>query len=297
LVKSTKSTTVSKTTMDPKLLSTREAASLLGVGTTSIKRWADEGVLACIKTAGGHRRYEREAVMALLGRPLPADGVTAGASGAPAVARAGARLTVDTWLELLIHGQGSAEVVASLQHERGALGSWLRVAESLGAVIVELGRRWETGAISVLQEHLASARLMRALSIAAEAIALPAAAPRALLMTAASDDHTLGLHLVELVLREAGWAGRWLGRRAPVDQVVRFVEDGQAELVAVSASSYSTDTQSLAAQAQRIGDACRARGVPLLLGGEGAWPERPTHGQRLRGLSQLRELLGRLEAR
>jgi hypothetical protein len=33
------------------------------------------------------------------------------------------------------------------------------------------------------------------------------------------------------------------------------------------------------------------------LGGEGAWPERPTHGQRLRGLSQLRELLGRLEAR
>ncbi|MCO4764109.1 MAG: helix-turn-helix domain-containing protein [Myxococcales bacterium] len=41
------------------LLSTRAAAALLGVGTTTIKRWADEEVLACVKTAGGHRRFRR----------------------------------------------------------------------------------------------------------------------------------------------------------------------------------------------------------------------------------------------
>jgi photoactive yellow protein len=38
-------------------LTTREAAAYLNVGTTSIKRWCDEGALDCEKTAGGHRRF------------------------------------------------------------------------------------------------------------------------------------------------------------------------------------------------------------------------------------------------
>ena len=50
------------------LITTRSAASLLGVGTTSVKRWADEGTLPCVKTAGGHRRFRRSDVMALLRR-------------------------------------------------------------------------------------------------------------------------------------------------------------------------------------------------------------------------------------
>jgi photoactive yellow protein len=39
---------------------------LLGVGTTSIKRWADDGTLPCVKTAGGHRRFLRSEVLRLL---------------------------------------------------------------------------------------------------------------------------------------------------------------------------------------------------------------------------------------
>ena len=54
-------------------LSTREAAHVLGVGTTSIKRWAEEGSLHCIKTAGGHRRFLRADVLAF--RSLKAEGV------------------------------------------------------------------------------------------------------------------------------------------------------------------------------------------------------------------------------
>ena len=48
-----------------KLLTTREAAARLGVGTTTIKRWSDEGVLHCVRTAGGHRRYRQSDVLAL----------------------------------------------------------------------------------------------------------------------------------------------------------------------------------------------------------------------------------------
>jgi len=39
---------------------------MLGVGTTSIKRWSDEGKLPAFKTQGGHRRYRRRDVEGLL---------------------------------------------------------------------------------------------------------------------------------------------------------------------------------------------------------------------------------------
>ena len=48
--------------MEHQHLTTREAAAYLGVGTTSIKRWADEGVLDCVRTVGGHRRFTRNAL-------------------------------------------------------------------------------------------------------------------------------------------------------------------------------------------------------------------------------------------
>jgi hypothetical protein len=54
------------------------------------------------------------------------------------------------------------------------------------------------------------------------------------LVCASDDDHTLGLSLAELCLREVGIGPLWLGRRTPV-----------AELVVVSASSTQTNRKGL----------------------------------------------------
>lgn len=48
------------------LLRPREVAALFGVRTTSIARWAREGRLNAVLTPGGHRRYRRADVQALL---------------------------------------------------------------------------------------------------------------------------------------------------------------------------------------------------------------------------------------
>ncbi len=50
------------------MLTTREAAHELGVGPTTVKRWADEGLLETGRTAGGHRRYTRQSVERLARR-------------------------------------------------------------------------------------------------------------------------------------------------------------------------------------------------------------------------------------
>lgn len=57
------------------LLTTREAADILGVGPTTVKRWSDEGKLPALKTAGGHRRYREVDVLAMRNRGETSDGI------------------------------------------------------------------------------------------------------------------------------------------------------------------------------------------------------------------------------
>src|ERR687890_1060025 len=46
-------------------LTSKEAARVLGVSEASVKRWADSGLLPMEKTAGGHRRFRPEDLVAV----------------------------------------------------------------------------------------------------------------------------------------------------------------------------------------------------------------------------------------
>jgi len=255
------------------LISTREVARLAGVGPSAVKRWADDGQLQCARTAGGHRRFARAEVERFL-RQQAGAGPSAG----------------DQWMDGLLGSRDALGLQAVLLSERARLGAWWRVGEAAGAALARLGELWRAGEISIVEEHLASERLARALARVCEAIPIDPGAPRALLACADGDEHTLGLHLVELTLREAGWTSLWAGRRTPTDEAAAAVRRGGVELLAVSASLASEDAVGLRRQAEALGRACRVAAVPLVLGGAGAWPERPRHGHRLRGLEPLHRL-------
>ena len=233
-----------------------------------------------------------------------------------------------SFLETLTNGVTGPAVVQHLMAQRQTLGSWFVVAESLATVLGEMGRSWVRGELTVIQEHIASERLTRALSQCAERIEFtwhreapvpepletadleplsasfgdrePVTAdgpPTCMLMVAEGDDHTLGLHLVELCLREAGWNVIWAGRRMPVHAVCdHILASPEIDMLAVSASEFSRDAAALADQATRLGQACQKRDIPMLLGGMGAWPEQPVHGHRLRTFNELSAWLNRSNA-
>lgn len=250
------------------LLSTVDVGRLAGVGPTAVKRWADQGLLRCVKTAGGHRRFEREEVQRFL----------EGLRGA------GASSVVD--LLLATDGLG---VEARLLTERSRLGSWLAVAEFLGTALVELGERWRTGRVTIVQEHMASERLHRALARIAEALPLAPGAPRCLLACAEGDRHALGLSLVELALREAGWNTLWAGQDTPAEELAALARSRGADLFALSASAANRDEVGLRRQAVAVGEACAEAGIPLALGGEGAWPDPPPYGERFHDIARFVE--------
>jgi excisionase family DNA binding protein len=72
---------------DDELLRPREVAALLGVRTATIARWSRQGRLSPLLTPGGHRRYTRASVLAVL-EEEPAT---------PAMAEDAARLYEQGW--------------------------------------------------------------------------------------------------------------------------------------------------------------------------------------------------------
>src|SRR3954468_1017223 len=64
--------------MNTDVLSTRQVATLLGVGEATVKRWADAGEIDCFRTPGGHRKFRLRDVTSFVHRrqfeakgPLP----------------------------------------------------------------------------------------------------------------------------------------------------------------------------------------------------------------------------------
>jgi MerR family transcriptional regulator, light-induced transcriptional regulator len=256
------------------LLSTSDAARVAGVSLSTVKRWADSGLLACVKTAGGHRRFPRDRFEQFLRE-----------QGAAARERG----PLD-WIDLLLSAT-PYEIEGRLLDARGRLGAWWRVADELGSVLREIGECWRDRRISVLDEHLASERLARALARVGDHLPTSSDAPRCLLACADGDEHTLGLSLAEVCLREAGWSPLWSGRRTPTAEVIRRVQSGDLTLVALSASSVSQDAAALVRQAAAIGKACRDARACLVLGGSGRWPDPPSYGARLHLFEAFHDLL------
>jgi excisionase family DNA binding protein len=258
------------------MLTTTEAARLAAVTPSTIKRWADQGLLPYIRTAGGHRRIERFTLERVLRAQRAPD--ASGDSDAAA------------WVHCLVHGRRH-ELDSRLLEARARHGAWFRVADELVLALVELGEQWARGDLSIAEEHVASDALARGLARIGDSLPTRLEGPQCALACAGDDEHTLGLSLAELCLREAGWTPLWLGRRTPSVEVLRVVRSNRVTLLALSASQASSDRRPLGRLAREVGTACEERGVGLVLGGGGAWPAEPAYGARLSSFTLFRQYL------
>ncbi len=258
--------------MSSDLLSTNEAAAMLSVGASTVKRWADEGRLECVKTAGGHRRFPRHAVAAMLD------------------ATASAESEEISTKQLLADNDGHA-TLALLYQLRSKYGAWWVVAEHVANYLRTLGEAWAEGKVSIVEEHTISERILRAIAAACQAIPTSGVPRTCLFVMVEGDDHTLGLRLAELVAREAGWQSRWVGRKTPLEELPALLAGGQIHAVAASASSFSSNEIALAGQAKILAEMTSAASLPLALGGDGSWPVSPAYGSRVTGFEDFRAFL------
>ena len=267
-----------RVTLMSRHLRSTEIARLLGVSVATVKRWTDSGLLLAERTAGGHRRFS-PAVVERAASQL-----------------AGKDAQVEQWLQLLVGAEGRLAIDAALLGERSRAEGWEAVAESLGRVLVELGDRWRTGRLSVVDEHIASARLARALARVCDPLAVRLGAPRAVLATVEGEAHSLGLALVELCMRERGWQTIWMGPDTPTEALVRHLEASSVEVLALSAS-VERDAAGLCQVSIRLGELCARAGVALIAGGMGPWPDPLPFGELIREFGDLGDWIDSFERR
>ena len=255
-------------------VTTTGVADLLGVSPSTIKRWVADGSLPCIKTPGGHRRFDPVDIMQFrFGRTSRAADV------------------VTHCVELLCDDPDPLALQSILLDARHKFGSWSQVADMVGAVLTEIGHQWESKATSVQAEHRASNCVQQTLAVCVAAIPQPPLSPRCLLATVEGDAHTLGLSMIELCAREAGWATVWLGAPTATSMVLESIAILKPEVVAVSASAWSTDSDALRHHAQVIAQECKRYGAVLTLGGEGAWPDSSKKSHRLKSCEAFSAML------
>ena len=102
----------------------------------------------------------------------------------------------------------------------------------------EVGRRWETGAMSVAQEHLATAITQTAMSrLAGELFRrAPSGGPSVLAACVESERHDVGLRMLCDLLELEGWTTRFLGSTVPASDIVRMARETRPDVIALSAS-------------------------------------------------------------
>jgi MerR family transcriptional regulator, light-induced transcriptional regulator len=192
---------------------------------------------------------------------------------------------------LYLEALRAADASGAYRVATGALRQRMTTAELYQRVIApamhQIGELWERGALTVADEHLATAltnRILAALRPPPDGAAAPRPA-RALLATVEGEQHALGLRMAADLLEDAGYDTIYLGADVPTGALLRAVESLSPDLVAVTATM-ATLAPRLEAVAAELGRTYPDLGV--LVGGQAA-PPRLDGGTLVRDLELLPE--------
>jgi MerR family transcriptional regulator, light-induced transcriptional regulator len=101
----------------------------------------------------------------------------------------------------------------------------------------EIGRLWQTGQISVAQEHYCTASTQMIMSLLYPYLFTGKIKERRMVMACVSGElHELGARMVADFFEMDGWDTYFVGANTPYDSIVRFVIDHKAHLLALSAT-------------------------------------------------------------
>jgi MerR family transcriptional regulator, light-induced transcriptional regulator len=132
--------------------------------------------------------------------------------------------------------------------------------------LYELGTRWESGAVSIAQEHFASHVLRGRLASLARGWG-EGGGPRVLLACPPDEQHELALLAFGIVLNRHGWRVGYLGANTPMQETIQVAGQTGPNLVVLAASTPERFTAVSVALSRLAGLA------PLVLAGAGASPE------------------------
>lgn len=226
---------------DSKYVSTEETALALGVGVSTVKRWADSGKLPIHRTAGGHRKVLRNELLRLI-----QNGVIPCKDASVLLRETPDCNSTEEIRQTLQHRlqQGNEIAVRSLIH--GLIDNGMSIASFadtiLSPVMRSIGHEWEVETIDVFHEHRATQIVSSALQELKRDISLVSeTAPLALGGGIENDLYTLANLLIELILLQQGWRVVNLGPHTPLSSFELALQELRPRLLWLSISHFVDD--------------------------------------------------------
>ena len=173
---------------------------------------------------------------------------------------------------------------------RAQLGSWTKVADMLGQVLLELDRRAARNGLAQWKSHGVWEGLRRGINRISDGLPMHSKSKVCVLAGVEGDMHSVGLSLAELCLREAGWNPVWVGSRATDAGVLEALNMYDPSAVFLDASNSAIGGPMLNAFASKAGQICRQNGAELYLCGFGVWPNQLDYGTRLENWNDLSQV-------
>ncbi len=258
-----------------KSITTRDVAQMLGVTETTVKRWSDDGLLRCVRTPGGHRKFLLRDVAGFAN----AHGLTPDGLQPPPMTKAQFE---ELALGVSLHEHKRIATVLLdelLQADRNGVYELLTYLVTNGltlAVIADevirpafrrIGELWEQGKLGVNQEHIATYTMQEALSRLVPTLHHKPPKKLAAVSACLSEElHELGLRCLSYCLELEGWQTQYLGMNTPLESVLQQINNFKPQLVAVSITTPRPQGY-LTRQLNTIAQAARSHRATFILGG------------------------------
>jgi len=262
---------------DLNYLNSEEAAKILGVNVSSIKRWTDQGRLECIQTAGGHRKF----LMSHLAHFLAQNEKKAAKANVFDIAS-----EKDLEVSFLIFKRDFNQLADLLlekarKSERDAVykilsGLYLsqyplyHIYDNLiTPVLHRIGQLWSDNDLSIIDEHIATHTLREGVNRLQSIIQIPEEkTEKALCLNLSTEMHEFALQLVENTLQFRGFYTHLSGQMTPLLQIEQNIKDIEPERIYIS-STYIMNHGLAQTEVDYIFNLSEKYGIRVFIGGQG----------------------------
>ena len=262
---------------DLNYLNSEEAAKILGVNVSSIKRWTDQGRLECIQTAGGHRKF----LMSHLAHFLAQNEKKAAKANVFDIAS-----EKDLEVSFLIFKRDFNQLADLLLEKarRSQIDAVYKILSGLylsqyplyhiydnliTPVLHRIGQLWSDNDLSIIDEHIATHTLREGVNRLQSIIQIPEEkTEKALCLNLSTEMHEFALQLVENTLEFRGFYTHLSGQMTPSLQIEQNIKDIEPERIYIS-STYIMNHGLAQTEVDYIFNLSEKYGIRVFIGGQG----------------------------
>lgn len=227
-------------------ISTQAVAGLLRVTETTVKRWADEGRITCVKSPGGHRKFRLADLIDFAEK----HGYPISGTLEPPLSEEQmeiVRFAIHTQnyhkiAEVLFDEalQSDPEGVFQLLHylSKHNLKLSTLADEVLRPPMVRIGELWKNGKLQIDQEHRTSRAMTDAMvRLGPQLHRKHSNGLRAMCACLEGEQHEIGLRSLAIALETEGFSVDFIGANTPHETIISAIRKTRPDLVCVSFTS------------------------------------------------------------